>query len=357
MDTLENETLIKSVDSENMLQSLMDMPDQIADACRLWDAFVLPTHFVQAKQIVILGVEAGAIAAHLVKELAQAVGRVPVEVVERSELPAYVSSQSLVVGIDYSGQTEEILEGFRQAGGLGAKLLGVSAGGELGALCRKYRAPHFHIQYGAPSRAALGYLLIPLLGLLARLGHVELDRRSLDQLPGYLRSFQARLVPKVPEVQNPAKQLARQLSGKLPHVIASGLLMPVARRWQEQLAQNAHSHAIVSSLAQFSHSLVAGLDLPTAAQDLLVYVQLRSSHDGTLASLQQNLLARLFGKLGRRHEELVPSPQGSVLEEQLALIVWGDYVSYYLALLGGVDPAASAHMMFLVEQSQGNTDR
>lgn len=344
--------LVEQLDTENMLQSIRDFPDQIIDAWERFSVFTLPTHYIQVKEVVILGVGASAVAAIMASRFAAEESRIPIVLNTTNTLPAHVDDRTLVIALSYSGATEEIVEAFREAARRGCKMLGISTGGEIGALCRKHRAPHFQIQYGAQPRAAFGYLFIPLLGALHRLGFTSKNvEREIHEAIEALRALEETLELTVPVIQNPAKQLAERMAESMPIIVSSYLLAPVALRWKQQINQNAKQLASVEQVPNLTHTAAAGLDFPKLVRPNLRFVYLRSAHDSAHESLQQNIFQSILRQNKIESEEIVAKPQGSLLVEFLVLTHWADYASYYLALMNGVDPTPAPHIMVLKEQA------
>lgn len=336
-----------------MLQSIDDFSDQLTSALGLVEHFVLPTHFIQTREVVILGNGASAAAGQMVAALARQTSTVPVLLSESERLPGHVGSHSLVIGVSYSGKTAETIAAFAEAGQRGAKLIGISAGGEIGALCRKYRSPHFQIHYGAQARAAFGYLFIPILSILHRLGLVEFDTSDvITQAITGVHEYQQRLIARVPTQQNPAKQLAETLAGRVPFFVSSELLAPVAKRWKSQWHENAKSLAFADTFPNISHTTAAGLSHPENVRDRLTIINLRSQGDGQYESLAQNLFHQLLTKLKYAFTDVVPQPSASLLQDMLMLTVLGDYTSAYVAIQAGVDPTPTPTVTELRERME-----
>ena len=349
LDTVQQ--LVEQYDRENMLQSIRDFPDQVVDAWERFAAFVLPTHYIQVKEVIILGVGASAVAAVISARFAAQESRIPIILHTTNELPEHVDDRSLVIALSYTGTTEEVVSAFREAARRGAKLLGISTGGEIGALCRKHRAPHFQIQYGAQPRAAFGYLFIPLLATLHRLAFISKGvEHDLSEAVAALHEVQESVELTVPTLQNPAKQLAERMSSAFPIIVSSQRLAPIALRWKQQCNQNAKHLVAVEQVPNLTHTAAAGLDYPKTIRPHLLFLYLRSGHDSAQEAFQQNLFQGILRQNKLESAELVAKPQGSLLTEFLVLTHWADYVSFYLALMNGVDPTPVPHIMALREQ-------
>ncbi len=349
MATLDTESLVQTLDSENMLQALADLPDQIEAAWFHSQALALPTHYIQSTNVLVVGIGAGAVSGLVAQAVAQSTSRKPVVVLEQGSLPHYVDSHTLVIGISYSGKTTETVTALAEAGRRGAKLIGLSTGGDIGAICRKYRAPHFVIQYGAQSRSALGYLVIPLLAILQRLNVIEIERpnEAIAGLAAALRSTGANYLPTVPTAHNVAKQLAESTAGKLLLIVGSSATRPALRRWQMQLQQNAKLMSAIDEVPGGIYTTLEGLTFPAIVSEQLMIIQLRSAFDDLLTSSAHNAYSALARKRRISLQDILLPGSRSLIDELLGLILLGDYISYYLALLGGVDPSSTPTMLEL----------
>ena len=85
---------------------------------------------------------------------------------------------TLCFAVSFSGNTEETLEAAQAAAAAGARMVVVTAGGELAALAPTWQAPHVPLPDDIPQpRAALGALSVPLI----------LRAREDRAVPGRLR--------------------------------------------------------------------------------------------------------------------------------------------------------------------------
>ena len=336
--SLDRTSELIALDTSNMLQSIRDFPDQLSSGWSSMQQLTIPTHYVQVTHVVILAAGTSALAGQYIERLASASSGVPVTVWSSSRLPAYINGRTLVIALSYSGQGAEIVEGFREAAERGCKLFGISTGGEIGALCRKYRAPWYQIQYGAQSRAAFGYLLAPLIETLQRLGFLAKQDIQFEQSVHALRAYVERLETPVPSGQNPAKHLAQQLADKQLYCIASDLCLPIATRWTLQLAQNAKLGAWCESLDTVQHGTIERLANFGGPDSTTYVVNFRSSHDSTADALSLNAVEQLLAVAKIPAHELLLDGDGTLLQDFLLYTALGDYLSFYAAILKGTDP-------------------
>ena len=338
MATLDDLKAIEKLDLDGMGEDILELPDQIEAAWAAFRGITIPTHYVQARNIVILGMGGSAIGGELAAALANPTATVPIETRRDYDLPGYVNKDSLVIGVSYSGNTEETLNGFRQAASRSAKLIAVSTGGEISSLARKFQIPLLSIDYGSQPRAALGYLFMAAIVLLSKLRHVQLTDREVTETVALMRGFASKLEPAVALKDNQAKQLAVKLKDHIPLIIGDGPIATVARRWKTQLNENGKSPAVAEAMPELCHNVVVGLQKVYRQRDLLHPIFLHSNFSHPRNALRMSIVSRLFAASKLPVESILIQPAGTVFSEALQLIQLGDFVSYYMAIQAGADP-------------------
>ncbi|MDX1535105.1 MAG: SIS domain-containing protein, partial [Thermoplasmata archaeon] len=221
---------------------------------------------------------------------------------------------------------------YRQALRQDLPCLAVSAGGELAEMALARGLPHVAVPPGFAPRAALGYLLAPLLTLLA--GTSSSLESELPDALAELSRIRREWVPAVPTPENQAKRLAQALEGKVPIVYGPPPYAGVARRWQTQLNENAKVLAWHSVLPEANHNEIVGwLEGPDPDRFAPVF----------LLPPPESAIHDRFHAARALIEERVPVTAVPALEAAfvtglLGLVLLGDLVSVYLAVLRGVDP-------------------
>jgi glucose/mannose-6-phosphate isomerase len=289
------------------------------------------------QQVAIFGMGGSAIGADLVRALTEDDARLPIIVIRDYAPPRWVGRGTLAIGVSYSGTTEETLSAMDAAIRAGATPLALSCGGPLADLVTAAGGTHLPITYHAKPRAALAHLFLPLLRVLSRLGIVDDRARELADAVPALQTARDAWAVESPQAANAAKLLALELQDRLPVFVAGGRLAPVATRWKGQVNENAEGWAIAEALPEMNHNVVVGFGLPAAVATLVDVVFLSSPLQPERIRRRERATADLLDQAGLRHRT-ISSDGRSPLADQLHLIHLGDWVSYYLAGLRGVDP-------------------
>jgi glucose/mannose-6-phosphate isomerase len=161
-----------------------------------------------------------------------------------------------------------------------------------------------------------------------------------------LRARAAAWAPEVPEAANPAKRAARELHGAAVYVYASETLEPVATRIRNQLNENAKLLAHSATVPELDHNEVVGWERPGAfARDGAVLMW-RDREDSAAVALRLDLTAQYLRDQGAEIVELTEE-DGSRLAREVSRVVFGDFLSFYLALVTGADPTPIASIDWL----------
>jgi glucose/mannose-6-phosphate isomerase len=293
--------------------------------------------FTGLYNVVYVGMGGSALAASLVGTWPRVA--IPFEVVRGYNLPDYVNDHTLVIVASYSGNTEEALSALAEAETKGAQIVVIAGGGKLKEAAEAKQYPWVELPKAAQPRYAVLYNFRALLEILAAAG--LLDRESvmaeLEKAAPFLSSTTAAWRPDVPTANNPAKQLAQELVGKSVVVYGGPKLYPAAYKWKISFNENAKHIAWAGQYPEFNHNEFLGWSKQPTDKPYAV-IDLRSSFEHERVQKRFEVSARLLS--GMRPDPHVVEAQGeTVLEQLLWTIAYGDFVTLYLALLNGLNPA------------------
>jgi glucose/mannose-6-phosphate isomerase len=333
--------------AQKMLTRVAELPRQCRDAWKLAQEADVPDDYRSASRVVCVGMGGSAMGGALVQGLAAPESKIPIEVVRGYDLPASISGPgTLVVACSYSGNTEETLSATRQGLERGVRLAAITTGGRLGSLADERGIPLLRFEYEAQPRAALGYSFVLLLGLLSKLGLVRDYSADVEDAAAVMDAWQEEIGPAVASDENAAKQLATRLAERLPVTYGAGFLAPVANRWKTQFNENSKHWAFFEELPELNHNAVVGYGHPEGVRERTLVVMLRSSFDRPQVAARFDVTRELLEREGVA-SETVEGRGESRLAHLLSLIHFGDYVSYYLAMLNEADPSPVETIAYL----------
>ncbi|HLC99566.1 MAG TPA: bifunctional phosphoglucose/phosphomannose isomerase [Patescibacteria group bacterium] len=327
---------INEIDLAHYHAFIADIPSQCEIAHKEMSAVAVPSDYAKAQQIIICGMGGSAIGADLVRTNLSADMRVPVSVHRDYELPAYVGPDSLVVLSSYSGETEEVLSSFYDALARKAKIFIVAGGGTLVELAKANNIPFYQFSYKSQPRATIGFVFVALTVLMEKLGVFQ-KPTDIAKTVETLKSVIAALAPNVPTEQNKAKLLAYKAFDQLLVVAGSGILTEVARRWKCQFNENAKAFAFFELLPELNHNMVEGIHFPKFVHDEALFILLENSFDHPQNKKRFTILKELFDEYEVKYET-VQVAGSTPIEQKLSAVIFGDYVSFYLAILNNIDP-------------------
>ena len=327
------------VDESNML-SLMEraserlvVPEDAQSTCRL--------DIGRPLNVVLAGLGGSGIVGEILTDYCRNSVEVSVNVSRLVKIPRFVDKNTFFVAISYSGETVETLQMFEQARVAGAKLAVVCSGGKLLAEAQKYGVPHVKVASGMLPRVALPELVAAVTYVLGEAKILEHSHQLLESGRSSMKEILSKVSADVPLKENTAKQFATALLGHLPILLGSEEYVSVLRRFKNELNENSKVPAFFYIFPEGFHDDIEGLgNLAKLAQPQPVILRSQSQTIGE---------QRVNEKLGELFSELkFPSPLffegvgSGLFEWLLSAITFGDFVSFYLAILKGVDPSKMA---------------
>lgn len=328
----------KQLDPLNMIGEIDGLPNQLKTAWDLGQTLPLPD-FRGFQRVIITGMGGSAIGADLLSAFVMDTCPVPVMVHRDYGLPAYAKGrETLVIASSHSGNTEETLDAFTVALDNKCSIVVVCTDGELAKRAKENELPLWLFNHNGQPRAAVGFSFGLLLALFARLNLIPDPAKDLEEAVAAMKKSQRHLRVDVPAVKNPAKRYAGQLMGRWVTVMGAGILAPVARRWKGQINEVAKAGANFEFLPEADHNTLAGtLNPEEVLNPHTMTFFLRSPSDHPRNRLRSDLTRQAF-MLDGLNTDVADARGDSPLAHMWTLILFGDYMTYYLAMAYGVDP-------------------
>ncbi|MCU0853004.1 MAG: bifunctional phosphoglucose/phosphomannose isomerase [Thermoplasmata archaeon] len=332
LDSIEK---VRQHDKKDMLGAVEHMPDHLVDGLKRGRLSGLPRF--RPKDIVVCGMGGSAIGGHLLEEWLATESEIPCIVCSSYSVPVSVGRDSLVIAASYSGNTEETISMFEEAGRKRSKIVSISSGGKLAKMSEAAGVPVAKIPSGMAPRASLGYLFGAMLGILERSEVVDVDKQVRESVKAMGKAI-SYCKQSVHTSDNPAKMLAHEMFPCVPVVIGYDLSRPVAKRWANQLNENAKVLAHSSDLPEMDHNEIVGWMKDSRSRN---YAPIFLDHDTKNRAMKKRIAATK-DMLGRvTHVYSVGALGQSPMAQMFSLISIGDYASVYLGILRNEDPSTN----------------
>jgi len=170
-------------------------------------------------------------------------------------------SETLIIASSYSGNTEETVSAYEEAGEKGLARVAVAVGGKLIDAAKRDGIPYIKLpDTGIQPRSALGFsfkALLKFLGLDDALAHVSSLAAELDPI-----SF-----------EEDGKKLVREMNGFVPVIYASTRNESIAYNWKIKFNETGKIPAFYNVVPELNHNEMTGFD-PVSAYG-------RETHPGT----------------------------------------------------------------------------
>ncbi len=336
---LDNLELFKQLDTQNLIAEIDALPDQLQSAWDLGATLPLPD-FSNIQNIVIAAMGDSAHAADLVSASVFSNISQPLIIHRDYGLPAFARGKNtLVICCSHSGNSEEMLDAFESAVKNDCSIFVISTGGELAKRASVKNISVWNFEYKGIDTAAIAFPFGLLLALFSRLGLIPDPAKDVAEAIAMMKRSQQHIVVDVISAKNPAKRYAGQLVGRWVTFVGTENLAPVARRWKTQINQLAKAGANFEIIPDATHNTLSATLNPNPtlnAHTMTLFMRAPSDHPRN--RLRSDLMRQTF-MLEGLNTDVIDARGESIIAHLWTLIIFGDYMAYYLAMAYGADPA------------------
>ena len=306
---------------ERLLKMVRDLPNQFKEGLRLGkEAAQANGELAAAPQIILAGMGGSGIAADLFRDVVQ--DKLPITIVKDYRLPANATTQTLVIGISYSGNTEEVVALFKEAQRKACKTMAITSNGALGELAGKKA---IRIPFGLAPRAAVGYMLGALIGFFHYAQRLRIKPEEVQETLGAISR---------PGLEQKGRDLAQLIGDAIPLIYTGQELAGAGLRWKQGFNENAKRLAFSNTIPELNHNEMLAL---TQGPKGFFALLLRDAQDHERVRRRFDLTKDLLKQADVPAVEL--SLKGtSKLARLLSVVILGDFVSVHAGLIAGVDP-------------------
>ncbi len=232
------------------------------------------------------------------------------------------AEERLHIFSSYSGNTEEVLDGFMIAKDSKLNLFVITSGGELLEKAKEFGIPHIILPSGIQPRMALGYFLKAMSVIVSEDLNYEITEtiKNLDPL----------------KFKEAGEKIAELSAGKPFLIYTSNRNSAVGYIWKIKLNENAKHPAFSNCIPEANHNEIEYLE-DEKARSAFFPVFIMDSEGNSRVAKRMKVLMEINDsfKIPQTAFELFGN---SRLEKILGGIILADFVSIKLSKDKGVDP-------------------
>ena len=290
------------------------------------------------KHIILAGMGASAIGGAVYRDSMYYRCPVDVSVAKTMALPSWVGDDTLFVVCSYSGNTFETIELYNKAMAAGIDTVVVTYGGELERLANENG--NLLLKIGGNKiqpRSAIGWFIGIVGGIIEDAGGPGIRYQLRKMLP-WLKAAQEKMELDGSYTHKVADEITKECCGagtRIPVVYGTPDMDAVAVRLKNQLNENSKLIAFSGVMPEFNHNEIVGW-YEDSHRSLFLPVILRDYMDKDICKLVDSTV-EVMKKKGL--SPIVVDIKGDTLLERMVYsIMFGDHLSFFVAVNRGVDP-------------------
>ena len=340
MIDLDDVGILEKLDSEDVLGAVERFSVQVARGWAIGRAATGLPDATGVDSIAVLGMGGSGVSGDVVQAVVEPRLPVPWRTIKSyGPLPEWIGRNTLVFAVSYSGSTEETVAALNEAHERGARAIAVSSGGPLRDLAAKYGLAHIEVPTGLQPRASLGFLTLPILAALVEVGLVPDMQDDVDEAIAVLAKLEKRCHRSRSRSENPAKDLAARIAGRIPVVYGgAGLGAVAAYRFKCDLNEYGKTPAFWHQCPELNHNEIVGWNvLGDLTTERFVAVLLCNADEHPRIALRFEITRSLIEDQFAEVIE-VPTEGHSSLARLLSLILVTQLAAIYVGFSYEVDP-------------------
>ena len=330
--------MYKDIDKDNMYNSIWDFPDNIIDATGIGDNIILKNSYDDIEKVILAGMGGSAIGGDVVAILGKEKLKTPFFVIRDYTLPPWIDDKTLIICSSYSGNTEETLSVLNCAIEKGIKVFGLTTGGELADLFKRYEQDMVIIPSGLQPRASIAYSIIPIIRFLSMLNIFKSKNDQwITETVDILK--EKRSIYGLENETNPVFSLANKIYKYLPVIYSNNSTMAVAaKRLKGQFCENSKMLSYSSDLPELNHNEIVGWENNPHILNNICVLWILDSADNDRIKHRIKITKEILEKIGIAQYEL--AIDGNSFQERfLHMVNYGDWLSFWCAILHKTDPS------------------
>jgi len=314
-------------DKENMREVISLLPNQFTQA---FEEVTIKLSS-DTKKIILSGMGGSALPANLLKVFLSVTGsnfNIPITINRDYTLPKQVDETWCGIFSSYSGNTEETLACLTEAEKRGIKQIVVLAhAGKLKQIAEDKGYLFIEIPDTLQPRLSYGYLIGAMLKLFSNSSLLTLNFPEINQEVETYLSLNS-------ELEEQGKALAETIKGKVPIVYASNVWKYLAMVWKINFNENAKTQSFWNCFPELNHNEMVGFTNLVADYKIII---LNDPSDHERIQKRIDVFKQVLGD--KMDIEIITMHGETPFIKMLSTLLLGQWTSYHLALLYGIDPA------------------
>lgn len=332
---------LKEIDRSNYFDVLIDFPNQVRNACKIGENLKLKNS-QPFDNVIICGMGGSSISGQFLQnysKFTRGADHLNFHINQDYNIPKFIDNKYFGVVSSYSGNTEETISAYNELKERTNQIFCSTSGGKLLESAKENEFSFAELPSGFQPRAAIAYSFFPVLYSMMLSGNFKTDATqitsyAINELIDKIDN-QSKLESK--ENNESTFMIAEKLANKTPVIFTSQRFKALNTRVQNQFQENSKIHAFGNILPEMNHNQINSLDDPLIKKYNYVYIIIKDNEDNDRTSKRFDFLIDLLKS--KDLDYIVIEPQSkSLLSKYFELIYQFDWITYWLALINGVDP-------------------
>jgi glucose/mannose-6-phosphate isomerase len=285
-------------------------------------------NLVLKSSFVVVGMGGSALAAKLLKTWKPELDILIHSDYGLSEFGGGELKDKLIILSSYSGNTEEVVEAFKEAKNKNQAMAVIATGGELLALAIENKIPYIKLpNTGIQPRSALGFSMKAFLKLLGE----EKELKKISELLTNLNPI---------DFEKAGKNLAEKIKNCVPIIYASGRNLSIAYNWKIKMNETGKVPAFYNVFPELNHNEMNGFDVKDSTRELsnnFYFIILKDLDDNPKILKRMAVLEKLYKDRNLKVEVVELGGENFWLKI-FANLVLADWVAYHTALGYNLEP-------------------
>ncbi len=247
-------------------------------------------------------------------------------------LPEFLEEElknKLIILSSYSGNTEEVIDAFKEAKEQNLNMAVISTGGELLSLAKENNVPYIELPntYNVQPRLALGLSIKAFLKIMG-------EEDELKKIGG----LAATLNPS--DYEKDGKTLAEKMKNCIPIIYSSNNNSSIIYNWKIKLNETGKIPAFYNVFPELNHNEMTGFDIKDSTKALsskFYFIILKDSKDNPKIFKRMEVLQKLL-KDRNFQVEIIELGGKDTWYKIFSSLILADWTAYYTALQYELEP-------------------